>query len=1064
MNRPSLHLTIYLLFIAPFLQAQTAGPSIQRKASETSAHTQDLTPRVLTNQVGYETNKPKRAVFIATHQFPPLVFALIDETTGRPVYHGKAVYSGPVDKWKNWLFWTIDFTSFNIAGTYRLTIPAPGATSSEPFIIGTNVLEKATLSDILYYFKGQRSAGLLDQADHHLLLPPSAHNPANSAEPQPASAHNPAAPHKGPGDGDTTLDLHGGWYDATGDYGIHLSHLSFSNYFNPQQVPFVVYSLLKTYELLAHRPGTDYRQFMRRILDEAMYGADYLVRVQAVGGSFYRSIGAPGPGKLAGDRVISPEQQSYRIKATKDASFGGDRAVHDWRTYQSSFRSGGGMAIAALAMASMTGVPGDFPNTRYLQAAEAAFAFLQANNAAMTSDGKPNIVDDYCALTAATELYKATRNDSFRTAAETYARHLIDRLHSWNNYTDYWRADNADRPFFHPSDAGLPLVSLLYYCPYATQQTQTAIRAAVRRSLEHELAITREVNNPFGYSRQLVQDTLGNRLSSFFFPHGSEASPWWQGEDARLASMAAAARLAIPLFTPDRPTPDHATPDHPTPNHAATDHATTDHPTPDHPATTPASPDTSDHRFVDSLETFALDQLNWILGLNPYDASMLQGTGRNNPAYAFFGTFEYTNAPGGIVNGITSGLDDENDIDFNLPYAQTKKDYDWRWAEQWLPHDAWYLLAIAAGQPLKDLATTIDAEHINDHPTLAIGESAPDFSLPGTDGQTYSLNSFKDAKVLVVIFMCNHCPTSQAYEKRIIRLTSDYAARGVRVVAISPNAPEALRIDELGYSDVGDSFDEMKTRAGEVGYNFPYLYDGDTETASKQYGPVSTPHVFIFDQDRKLRYNGRIDDTENPDKTPHSNDARNAIDAILDNQPIPVAVTKTFGCSIKWLEKSNWTQKAAITWANEPVTLDTINLAGIATLIHNDTKKLRLINLWATWCVPCVEEFPELVTLNRMYRDRGFELVSISTDDSSAKIKALKFLEKQQSSSPNYLYTGEDKYKLMEAIDPCWQGALPYSLLIDPGGKIVYAHQGAINPEELRKIIFDDPNMGRIYK
>ena len=1031
MNRPSFHLTIGLLSIASFLQAQPP-----------------ITPRVLTNHVGYETNQPKRAVFIATHQFPPLVFALIDETTGRPVYHGKAIYSGPVDKWKNWLFWTIDFTSFTTPGTYRLKISAPGAASSEPFVIGENVLEKATLSDILYYFKGQRAAGAIDQADSHLPLPPSARNPADLAAP--------AQP--------DTLDLHGGWYDATGDYGIHLSHLSFSSYFNPQQVPLVVYSLLKTNELLAHRPGTDYRQFIRRILDEAMYGADYLVRVQAKDGSFYRSIGAPGPGKLAKDRVISPEQQSYRIKATKDASFGGESTTNDWRSYRSSFRSGGGIAIAALAMASMSDVPGDFPKSRYLEAAEAAFAFLKTNNAAMTSDGKPNIVDDYCALAAATELYKATRNDSYRTAAETYARRLLDRLHTWKNYTDYWRADNADssarpdnaRPFFHPSDAGLPIISLLYYCPYAKQPTQQAIREAVKRSLEHELAITHEVNNPFGYSRQLVQDTLGNRRSSFFFPHGSEASPWWQGEDARLASMAAAARLAIPLFTSDHPGTTLAS--HPTPAAALASRSPAEpsaKPTPDTPA---------DHAFVDSLQTFALDQLNWILGLNPYDASMLQGTGRNNPAYGFFGTFEYTNAPGGIVNGITSGLDDENDIDFNLSYAQTKKDYDWRWAEQWLPHDAWYLLAIAAGQPLKDLATTIDAEHINDHPTLAIGENAPGFNLKGTDGQTYTLNSFKDAKVLVVVFMCNHCPTSQAYEKRLIRLTSDYAAKGVRVVAISPNAPGALRIDELGYSDVGDSFDDMKKRAKDANYNFPYLYDGETETASKQYGPVATPHVFIFDQDRKLRYNGRIDDTENPDKTPNSNDARNAIDALLDNKTPPMAVTKTFGCSIKWLEKSNWTQKAAVTWANEPVTLDTVNLSGIASIIHNDTKKLRLINLWATWCVPCVEEFPELVTLNRMYRDRGFELVSISTDDSSAKAKAIKFLEKQQSSSPNYIYTGEDKYKLMEAIDPRWQGALPYTLLIEPGGKIVYAHQGAIDPEELRKIIFDDPYMGRIYK
>ena len=206
------------------------------------------------------------------------------------------------------------------------------------------------------------------------------------------------------------------------------------------------------------------------------------------------------------------------------------------------------------------------------------------------------------------------------------------------------------------------MVTLLYYYPYATRATQQAIKSAARRSLEHELAITHEVSNPFGYSRQqLVQDTLGQRHSSFFFPHGAEPSPWWQGEDARLGSMAAAARLAVPLFAAD---------------------------TPDAAGKPSAGANT---KFTDSLQTFALDQLNWILGCNPYDASMLQGTGHNNPDYGFFGTFEYTNAPGGIVNGVTSGLDDENDIDFNLSYAKTGKDYDWRWAEQWLPHDAWYL-------------------------------------------------------------------------------------------------------------------------------------------------------------------------------------------------------------------------------------------------------------------------------------------------------------------------------------------------------------------------------------
>lgn len=350
------------------------------------------------------------------------------------------------------------------------------------------------------------------------------------------------------------------------------------------------------------------------------------------------------------------------------------------------------------------------------------------------------------------------------------------------------------------------------------------------------------------------------------------------------------------------------------------------------------------------------------------------------------------------------------------------------------------------------------------HKTLAINESAPDFSLPGIDGKTYTLQSFKKAKVLVVVFMCNHCPTSQAYEQRMVQLTSDYAAKGVSVVAINPNNPNSLRLDELGYSDVGDSFAEMKIRARDSKFNFPYLYDGETENTSNKYGPVATPHIFIFDQDRKLRYNGRIDDMENPAKTPHSLDARNAIDAILSGKEIAVPVTKTFGCSIKWAEKSNWTAKAAITWAKEPVKLDTINDEGIRNVLKNHSDKLRLINLWATWCGPCVAEFPDLVTINHMYRDRGLEFVSISADDAAHHPQALQFLQRQQASGTNYVYTGDDKYKMIEAVDPKWDGALPYTILVEPDGKIVYSHQGAIDADELKRVIFNDPMMGRIYK
>ena len=584
--------------------------------------------RVLTNQVGYENTKAKRAMVMADRQLTIPTFQLINTATGNVAYSGNPVFNGPVNKWKNWLFWTIDFSPFTTEGTYRLQVSVPGKpVSSYPFTIGKNVLEQFTLSDVIYYFKGQRSSGLLDKADRKSVLA---------------------------GKTGDTLDVHGGWYDASGDYGKHLSHLTFSSYFNPQQITGTAYSLLKSYDQLIKRKGSDFRQFNRRLLDEAMFGADYLVRVQAKDGSFYRSVKAPGPGKLAKDRVIQAEDKAYRIKQSKDQTLISTPDETNWRKYQVSYRSGGGVAIAALAMAATYAADqtGDFSAADYLRAAENAFAFLEKENVAMTNDGKENIVDDYCALTAATELYKTTKKNSYKEAADKRAQNLLNRFSAWKNYKDYWRADDQDRPFFHPSDAGLPLISLVYYYTLASVDMQSKIKQAIKRSMTYELDVTNEVKNPFGYSRQLVQDTLGNRRTTFFFPHGSEASPWWQGENARIASIATAARLSATLFSDDKP-------------------------------------------FRDKLDRFALDQLNWILGLNPYDACMLQGSGHNNPAYGFFGTFEYTNAPGGIVNGITSGFDNEDDIDFSLSYKMTGKDADWRWAEQWLPHAAWYLLAIS---------------------------------------------------------------------------------------------------------------------------------------------------------------------------------------------------------------------------------------------------------------------------------------------------------------------------------------------------------------------------------
>jgi len=363
------------------------------------------------------------------------------------------------------------------------------------------------------------------------------------------------------------------------------------------------------------------------------------------------------------------------------------------------------------------------------------------------------------------------------------------------------------------------------------------------------------------------------------------------------------------------------------------------------------------------------------------------------------------------------------------------------------------------------LALTLLSFHkvFDEHKTLAIGSKAPDFHLPGTDGKTYSLASFAKSKILVIVFTCNHCPTAQAYEERIIQLVKDYSPKGVAFVAINPNDPSAIRLDELGYTDISDSFEEMKKRAKQKHFNFPYVYDGKTQSTAKAYGPVATPHVFIFDHERKLRYQGRIDDVEKPSKTPNVQDTRNALDALLNKQELTETSTKVFGCSIKWAEKEASNKKADEEWAKMPVDLQMIDEAGIKDLIKNNSGKLRLINVWATWCGPCVTEFPEFVKMNRMYRKRDFEFISVSADDPTKKDKVLKFLQESHASNTNYLFSVDNKYQLIEAIDPNWQGALPYTLVVEPGGKIVYGKEGAIDTYTMKKLIVDNPTIGRYY-
>ncbi len=354
------------------------------------------------------------------------------------------------------------------------------------------------------------------------------------------------------------------------------------------------------------------------------------------------------------------------------------------------------------------------------------------------------------------------------------------------------------------------------------------------------------------------------------------------------------------------------------------------------------------------------------------------------------------------------------------------------------------------------LAPKANAE---DYPTLEIGASAPSFNLPGVDGENHRLSEYKDAKLLLILFTCNHCPTAQAYEARIKKLHADYRERGVQLVAISPNDAEAVRLDELGYSDLGDSLEDMKIRAKDAAFEFPYLYDGENQKVSQAYGAKATPHAFLFDADRKLRYTGRIDDGEVDTVTKH--DLRDAIEAVLAGREVETKTTRVFGCSVKWASKRTSAADSIKKWQQEPVELESIDGDGLKRLVANETENYRLINLWATWCGPCVSELPQFVDINRMYRRRHFELITISMDEPDARDDALKILKQTYASTKNYLSSVTDTDEFAEAFDPKWPGPIPYTILVAPGGEIVYRKEGEIDPLELRREISN--RLGRTY-
>jgi len=559
---------------------------------------------IITNHLGYDTGGSKNLVVQSAVDVELARFQVIDNQ-GKIAFEGPLQKTGAVAGWKGRFYHKGDFTPLKQAGTYRIQVTDR---VSERFALGDHLLPEACLSDLIYYFRIQRCSGVYDRADRSLPV-----------------FGDPQRPR---------VDAHGGWYDASGDVSKYIGALNESNYMDVQESPMAVWCFLQSAELLRQQKNRRLRPLIPMLTEEALYGADFVVRMQDTSGYFHTSV-------FDGCTKDPAQREICAFKGLDHAKNGETRA---------GFREGGGMAIAALARVSTLKQSGDFAPERYLAAAEKGFQHLLEHNLEYVPDRRANIIDDYCALLAATELYQATRNESYLKAARSRADSLVRRISKDDSHAGWWRADdNGTRPFFHAVDAGLPVVALMRFLQIeGDAERKAAIGAAVMASLGFELAITREVANPFGYARQYVQETDGGKHGAFFMPHHNDTGYWWSGENARLASLAAAARLGSRLVPPE---------------------------------------------MAVDLRTYAGDQINWILGMNPYDMCMLQGKGRNNPGDYEAGA---PNPPGGICNGITSGVDDEREIAFLPPPYGKRADWSWRWKEQWIPHAAWLALALAA--------------------------------------------------------------------------------------------------------------------------------------------------------------------------------------------------------------------------------------------------------------------------------------------------------------------------------------------------------------------------------
>jgi hypothetical protein len=571
------------------------------------AFTCDAQPVIYINQIGFNTNAPKMAVIRVDKKLSSNIkFSLVNTVSGKTDYIGILSSAQTINEWTpGKTYYRADFSGYKNAGKYNLRIVADGKSYlSYPFEIGDDLLAKRTISSIIHYYNKQRANTPAElAADEHMHLV---------------------------GGGDKTVDVRGGWCDASGDVSKYFSHLAYANFMSPQQTPLVVWSMVSASEALSDKLE---KWKLKDSLDtEALYGADYMMKALSKDDYFYMVVFS----------FFNKDPNARRI-----VGLHADSKVTD--EYQCAFREGGGMAIAALARISQWNRDRAYSSGQYLDAAKRAFAHLLVYNTKYDDDGKENIIDDYCALMAATELWIATDEPLYRDEARKRANNLNKRMTT----AGYFIANDSNRPYWHASDAGLPVVALSRYLDIEKDVAHRAeALLTIKKALTYNLTVTNEVSNPFGYARQtfLYKGAVKN---GFFIPHDNETGWWWQGEDARLGSLTTAALVGGKLAYPRKENILTRT----------------------------------------KLAGYAGQQVSWILGCNPYSMCFMYGFGEKNVPY-MHSNFGHGSERGGVSNGITGkeGHSDGSGIDFK---TEDKGD-EWRWTEQWIPHAAWFLQAVVA--------------------------------------------------------------------------------------------------------------------------------------------------------------------------------------------------------------------------------------------------------------------------------------------------------------------------------------------------------------------------------